>query len=132
MIRNMRNNLLSLTVLLSILTAALGTLWIGTAEAKLGIEICTAQGIKHIDARTGAAIDQQNQEQQEKHEALAPCFICHHNQKHCALLSNAPSIDAVSIHDAAPQLKSKQFKAHPRNIATNTINSRAPPAISIL
>jgi len=50
MMKKIRNKFLNAIVLLSILSAALGTFWIGAAEANLGIEICTAQGIKTIYA----------------------------------------------------------------------------------
>lgn len=111
--------------MLSVFTVVLGPLWIGKAEANLGIEICTSQGVKTIPAPDdlgNAATDSQDS---NSHETLSPCFICTQNdQDDAALVPEQYSINAIQQKAALPFKHDAQYISIARR---ETNAARAPP-----
>ena len=121
-----RNKITALLTLIAILMVSMGPLWISKAEAHLGIEICTAQGIKVISAETG-----ENLPDSQKHDTLAPCFICHQLQSQQAILPTSFNLAPFTL-TTAPILPKWQETDLPRqNVVRNIIHPRAPPMASI-
>tara|TARA_R110002126_G_scaffold13118_4_gene56923 strand:+ start:73493 stop:73882 length:390 start_codon:yes stop_codon:yes gene_type:complete len=78
----LRDKLICLLTLLSILSVVFGALWIPAAEASLGIEICTAQGVKTITLPAGLTLDDEKQPHSTDKTTLSHCLICLQNQQY--------------------------------------------------
>jgi hypothetical protein len=133
--RIFKQKIISLLVLLSLWAVILGPLWIGQAEARLGIEICTAQGIKIIPAPAsmsgGITADSTNgTPSKPKHERIAPCLICAQNNPDCLVPATQSSAFLYLINDIQPQITTIHAVPNTSPVAT-TLQPRAPP-ISIL
>jgi hypothetical protein len=118
---------INLLTLLSMLSVMLGTLWIPTAEAKLGIEICTAQGVKTISLPANITPENQNPPRNTDQTTLNHCFICtQHQQLGVALLPQTLSIQPRIIN------KPIFYRAPVTNLHNAslilTLSPRAPPS----
>tara|TARA_R110002124_G_scaffold129483_1_gene290833 strand:+ start:134946 stop:135344 length:399 start_codon:yes stop_codon:yes gene_type:complete len=125
--RIFQQKIISLLLLLSLCAVLLGPLWIGQAEARLGIEICTAQGVKVINAPASLAGEIPVNQDKTNHESIAPCLICAHNNQQTLL----PPVQDFSFlyvtSDIAPLRARSQMAPRNSPIAT-TLQPRAPPA----
>jgi hypothetical protein len=130
--RIFQQKIISLLVLLSLWAVILGPLWIAQAEARLGIEICTAQGIKIIPAPAGmsgeiTANSTNGTPSKPKHERVAPCLVCAQNHPDCLVPTMQSSAFLYFINDIQPQTTTTDTVPNTSPVAT-TLQPRAPPA----
>jgi hypothetical protein len=124
---NLRHKSINFITLLSILSVVLGALWIPTAEAKLGIEICTAQGVKTIFLPANITTENKNPPRNTDKSTLNHCLICLQSQQFGAALSPQtlglqPRIISKPITYSAPVTT-----LHNASLIL-TLAPRAPPA----
>lgn len=124
--RAIKNKFIGIITLLAVLSVVFGPLWISQAEANLGIQICTAEGIKTIPAPD--ALPDKSAPQKQSHETLSPCFICTQNdQDDSALILKHPTL-AIAFQKDAPFTLAHNLQAKDKTFLT-PISARAPPYI---
>lgn len=124
MMHLIRYKLISLLTLLAILSVAFSSLWVGHAEAKLGIEICTAQGVKtvYIDAPD---TDSSNQDHSSSPNLLNHCLVCAATDQD--LIAQPQLQTSKPLIVTVPKQQFYSDNNHKQPNVLNPLNPRAPP-----